>query len=204
MSGICTWRAIVDAIAHFRLRPDGDDYEQKGTFEDGQDGITDLDGPQSLALSPDDRFLYVVSAASDAVVVFKRHPETGALEFEMAVRDDEGMVDGHDGAYDVALSPEGHFVYVAGLFDDGVAILQRNASTGRLTWQGWVQDGAGEVDGLNGANGLALSPDGKQLLVAGRGDGALAVFDRDAFTGMLDFVTVVDGATTRAWLEPGP
>ena len=40
------------------------------------------------------------------------------------------------GAYDVALSPEGHFVYVAGLFDDGVAILQRNASTGRLTWQG--------------------------------------------------------------------
>src|SRR5439155_551163 len=49
-------------------------------------------------------------------------------------------------------------------------------------------DSVGGVDGLDGAEGIAVSPDGAYVYVAGRNDNALAVCAREAGTGALAFV----------------
>jgi 6-phosphogluconolactonase (cycloisomerase 2 family) len=52
------------------------------------------------------------------------------------------------------------------------------------------RDGVGGVDGLNGAKGVAVSPDGENVYVAAPLDDAVAVFARDAATGALSYVEV--------------
>ena len=50
-------------------------------------------------------------------------------------------------------------------------------------------DGVGGVDGLSGAQSVAVSPDGGHVYVAGSyGTTRLAVFARDVATGALTFV----------------
>src|SRR5439155_1002922 len=48
----------------------------------------------------------------------------------------------------------------------------------------------GKVNGLDGAEGIAISPDGAHVYVAGRNDDSLAVFSRDAATGALTYVEI--------------
>src|SRR5947208_1430671 len=61
------------------------------------------------------------------------------------------------------------------------------ARAGVLAFTGAQQGGIG---GLNGAERLAVSPDGASLYVAGADDDAVAVFRRDLLTGALAFVEV--------------
>src|SRR5712691_2372352 len=53
-----------------------------------------------------------------------------------------------------------------------------------LTWQEVQRRG---VNGLDGVDGLAVSPDGANLYAASYNDNALAVFTRDPVTGGLTF-----------------
>jgi DNA-binding beta-propeller fold protein YncE len=99
-----------------------------------------------------------------------------------------GVVDSELRANDVAVSPDGANVYVVGW--DGTPGLTE-ATDGRLTVYARAADGSlrragcfGDtvVDGcsgtaipaLKGANAVALSPDGRSLYVASRGDGTAA------------------------------
>jgi len=50
------------------------------------------------------------------------------------------------------------------------------------------QDGLGGVNGLDAARGVAVSPDGTSVYVAGSGEDAIAVFERNELTGALSFV----------------
>src|SRR5262245_57214615 len=59
-----------------------------------------------------------------------------------------------------------------------------------LQWVEVKRDNTGGIDGLNGVEGVTVSPDGKHVYVAGQDDNALAVFRRDAVTGQLTFVEV--------------
>jgi 6-phosphogluconolactonase (cycloisomerase 2 family) len=114
--------------------------------------------------------------------------------------------DGLYGAYGVTVSPDGSHVYVAGLDDDAVAVFSRATSTGALTFVEVHKDGAGGVDGLYGAYGVTVSPDGSHVYATGSADDAVAVFSRNSSTGALTFVEVhkdsvsgvdgLDGAST--------
>ncbi len=102
--------------------------------------------------------------------------------------------DGHGlrGAYDVAVSPDGKSVYVAAYNSNGVAILNRNTTTGAITQPAGAggcvsQIGAGPcADGhaLAGVTSVAVSPDGKSVYAATFSD-AVVRFDRNTATGAL-------------------
>ena len=161
------------------------------TFEQTTRGLDGLNGPRGLALSPDGTNLYVVSANDDAVAVFRRDPVTGDIAFVERQKNGEGGLDGLDEARAVTVSADGRFVYVAGARSDAVTAFSRDPRTGALGYVERQKDGVGGVNGLNGATGLALSPDGSSLYVAGASDNALAVFARDAASGALTFVEEV-------------
>lgn len=104
---------------------------------------------------------------------------TGALSFVELDKDGVGGVDGLDGAAALVVSPDGKNVYVTGQNDGAVATFTRNPTTGALTFLEMDKDGAGGVDGLDGANGVAVSPDLAHVYVTGFVDDAVATFARE-------------------------
>jgi 6-phosphogluconolactonase (cycloisomerase 2 family) len=145
-----------------------------GSYPDADVGFVSGigDGLQSIAVSPDGNHVYAGRA------IYSRNPISGALTALTGRSGVEGL--------GVAISADGNFVYASG--GSAVEVFSRNAGTGALTSIQVMQDGVGGVDGLGGADNLVLSPDGKHLYVNGKTDHAVAVFSRNAGTGMLTFV----------------
>ncbi|MGH2668048.1 MAG: beta-propeller fold lactonase family protein, partial [bacterium] len=158
--------------------------------KDGLGGVDGLAGATGVAVSADGEHVYAVGATDSALVAFARDPVTGEVAFVEAELDGVGGVEGLGGASSVAVSPDGGHVYATGAADDAVAVFDRNAGTGALTFVEVERDGVGGVEGLAGASGVAVSPDGAHVYVTGAGESAGAAFGRDPGTGALSFVEV--------------
>jgi DNA-binding beta-propeller fold protein YncE len=158
--------------------------------------------PDDVAVSPDNKNVYVPSSCGSSVTVFTRNTTTGLLT---KGSDDDGCINeagsdscangkGLSGAADVAVSPDGKNVYAAGSTGDNVAVLARDATTGFLT-QGSGTDAcvsdtgtAGactDVRALDGPTAIAASPDNASVYVAAGTSDALDIFSRNASTGAL-------------------
>ncbi|MGB2852743.1 MAG: beta-propeller fold lactonase family protein [Solirubrobacterales bacterium] len=164
--------------------------------QDGQNGVDGIAASAGVTVSPDGLSVYVSGANDNAVATFSREAN-GALDFVEFKKDGVGGVDGLASPRGVAVSPGGAHVYVASLSDAAVSSFARDPGNGTLTFIDIDKDGVGGVDGLAGASGLSISPDGANVYVTGANENAVAAFSRDPGTGMLTFVEVekdgVDG-----------
>jgi DNA-binding beta-propeller fold protein YncE len=150
-----------------------------------------LGSPMSVAVSPDGRNVYVVSAGSDALSVFARNRRTGTLRQLagasgcMSQRPGGGCAVGRalNEPTSVAVSPDGARVYVAGRrFPSGIAILTR-AADGSVTQAagpaGCVSHLGGSdcavARGIGSPEEVAVTPDSRHVLVAGSRSDAVAV-----------------------------
>ena len=179
-----------------------------------------LFGASSVAVSPDGRHVYVAGSLGGTVATFARAPSTGSLtqlegaggclrDAALGVEDDTcGRAFGLASATSVAVSPDGRNVYVTSFGDAAVAVLRRNRTTGALTplvgTAGCLSEeravpACASARALEGAFGVAVSPDGRNVYVATgfdrRVDGAqpsggfeasgVAAFARNPATGAL-------------------
>jgi 6-phosphogluconolactonase (cycloisomerase 2 family) len=169
--------------------------------QDNLGGVDSLNFATSVIVSPDGKHVYVTAAIDDAITAFWRHPTTGELTVidDYVDGDNGGFVDGLDGAYSAAISPDGYHVYVAGNQDDAVAVFVRNATTGRLTFIQIVTDSGPVANGLDGARSVGVSPDGKHVYVASSDADTLTVYDRNPNTGNLTFVEIHQDDTSGAF-----
>jgi len=161
-----------------------------GVVKDGQGGVDGLASAYRLAIAPDGGNVYVTSPPEDAVAAFARDAGTGALTFLEVERDEVAGVDGLDNVFDVQVSPDGAHVYAASVLDNEVAVFERDAGTGTLTFV----EAEAAVGSLYAAQVLAFSPDGAQLYVAGSflyDQGIVLRMDRNAATGELTFVDAI-------------
>jgi DNA-binding beta-propeller fold protein YncE len=159
-----------------------------------------LTNPGAPTVSPDGKSLYVIS--DDAVARFNRNPTTGAITQPPGTAgcvSETGAgpcADGHALALPTGLaaSPDGKSVYLASQVSDAVTRLNRNQTTGAITQPagtaGCVSDTGTEgtcSDGraLNGAIGVAVSPDGKSVYLASWVSTAVVRLDRDTTTGAI-------------------
>jgi DNA-binding beta-propeller fold protein YncE len=171
--------------------------------ETGTDPCEDgdaLDGASGLALSPDGQSIYVASFNSDAVAIFERGDNGGFSHgFPVECVSEDGTAgtctDGKalDGAFDLAVSPDGRNVYVASYESDALAVFNRSffgALTQSSGAAGCVSDtgtGGECADGvaLDGIRGVTVSPDGRNVYAVGEVSDSLLIFDRDPATGAL-------------------
>ena len=140
-----------------------------------------------IAISADGNFVYVTAYDDDAVSWFQRDLSTGALTWAGMIKDNQGGVDGLDGARDLILSPDGSFLYASGQVDSAIAFFDRNETTGSLTFLGIVRDGLDGVDGLGAVTSIDLSSNGTHLYASSQHDNSLVWFDRNASTGTLTY-----------------
>ena len=159
--------------------------------KDGTDGVDGLGGARTVAVSPDGGHVYVGGQHDDALAVFSRDATTGALTFVESIFDDLGGVDGLDHPSFITFDPDGSHVYVAATRDDGLSVFSRDAITGELTFVEVHHDGQGGVDGLGGPRGVAVSPDGAHVYATSQSEDGLSLFNRDAATGALTFVSTL-------------
>ncbi|MCC6849694.1 MAG: beta-propeller fold lactonase family protein [Deltaproteobacteria bacterium] len=183
-----SWCAITAVTAPDVARAAALDFVSAAI--EGESGVRGLAGVLQVVVSPDGRNVYAVGPASDAVAVFARDPDDGALRELEVQRDGIGNVDGIADASGIAVSPDGGFVYVAGAGDDAVASFARDAATGALTFLEAQKDGTAGVEGIRHARALAISPDGAFVYASGQTSDAIAVFSRNTLTGWLTFVEV--------------
>jgi DNA-binding beta-propeller fold protein YncE len=155
-----------------------------------------LDEAYAVAITADGRSVYAVSSTDDAIVHFDRNLDTGALTPAGCIQDvgrtDCGVTQqGLDGPEAVAVSADGTSVYVVTLEDSAVVTFRRDTATGALTGVGCIQDlglldcGAMQQQGLEAADGIAVSPDGRSVYTASFTDDAVVRFDRNPTTSVL-------------------
>lgn len=182
-------------------------------------GIESMEGPTDAVLSPDEQHLYVVSSVGtsgqfDALTVFDHDPVTAALTFKQSyTTSDPGLAIALFRPNEITVSPDGTSVYVVSATGHHIAAFARTPATGALTFVNLVDDLDPGVDGLDGASGVVVSPDGAHVYVAAFNDDAVSIFDRDGGTGALTFaglvqqgvggVTQLSGATSLAMSADG-
>jgi DNA-binding beta-propeller fold protein YncE len=99
---------------------------------------------------------------------------------------------GLDSAAGVAVSGDGASVYVASQLSDAVAVFDRDPAAGALSQKAGAaacvsETGTGPCrDGraLDGAIGIAVSPDGRTVYVASTASDAIAIFTRRRTGGL--------------------
>ena len=155
---------------------------------EGIDGTGGIRNARDVEISADGRFIYVAGADSDALALFERNPDTGDFEFVAFYQDGQPGVEGLGGVSRILLGPGDAHLYAAGALDQALAVFAVDETTGRLTQTGLLNQGAGDVDGLNGVTSLTLAANATALLVTAEQNQSLAVFRRDTVTGALGFV----------------
>jgi 6-phosphogluconolactonase (cycloisomerase 2 family) len=152
-----------------------------------------VQGPTSLAVSPDGQNVYVADSSS-TIIALARNTSTGALtdgscydsppDTSDATRaqdqpaDPCSHADALDSVTSVAVSPDGSTVYSAG--DGELAVFKRDAAqAGALSETACVAAGDSTCGSLTGASGnaaLAVSPDGQTVYAATSDSSSLLSF----------------------------
>ncbi|MDX1624886.1 MAG: beta-propeller fold lactonase family protein [Wenzhouxiangellaceae bacterium] len=169
------------------------------------DGLAEYDGLDgATALAGDARAVYTAGREDDAIGVFRRTvdpggPEHGELNFTGVMRNGEAGVSGLTDVSDLALSVDRAHLYATGAASNTLVAFDRVPTTGALAFVELEQNGTLGVNGIGGAEALAVSPDDEHVYVAGRLDNSIAVFRREADPmastyGDLEFVASVQNA----------
>ncbi|MEM7351787.1 MAG: beta-propeller fold lactonase family protein [Acidobacteriota bacterium] len=153
---------------------------------DNVNGVDGLDDASMVTVSPDGAHVYVAGAGEDEIAVFARDATTGAVTFIAVVIAAAG--DGLGGVRALGLSSDGRFLYAGGAADQALAIFERDAASGLLTFLESEYEDVGGVDGLGNVWGIVLSADGLYVHAVSRAEDTLLVWQRNGVDGTLTYV----------------
>jgi 6-phosphogluconolactonase len=138
-------------------------------------------GPTRFACHPTGRWVYLLNESSDAVSVLVSDEDLkalSALSAQIVPTLPEGAARAKSRPGDLAMRPDGKFLYVTNRGHDSVAIFAVEPG-GTLKLVGH------EPTGGRQAGAVAVDPTGALLVVANEGTHALSVFHVDQATGTL-------------------
>ena len=169
----------------------------------GNSGIPKLSDASDVAVAPDGMQVYVTSPTDDSITRFGRDPATGRLTRAECLTGSVsgcGLTNsgkpGLDGPQAVAVSADGHSIYVANQGSNSIVALRREPS-GALTYLGCVSQvpqatvdcgtGNNSKAGLEVPTGLAVTADGNAVVVSAYNTNALVYLNRDPASGAVTY-----------------
>ena len=138
-------------------------------------------GITCVRTSPDGKLALATAFGSKKVSLLARDAQTGELRMTHQAGPELGAGLALKFPVQADFSPDSRFVYAVD--DQGGALHVLEIAEGRLTWR---QTSQGPEGSFNGTRALAISPDGKSLVVAGTRAGKLTLLDRKPATGLVD------------------
>jgi 6-phosphogluconolactonase len=135
-------------------------------------------GPRHVAFSADGKFMYVLGELASSVTVFANDKET--FRAIQTVSSRRAGATGANGAAEIAVHPNGKFLYASNRGDDTIAVFSIDRADGKLTAVEQVPTGG------HTPRNFAIDPDGTHLLVANQDSGNVDEFRIDAKTGKLE------------------
>jgi len=147
----------------------------------------DLNGAVSARVSPDGRYVVCTAFRSNTVSLFERDRLEGTLKILDIVKQGERGGQGLRWVIDTAFSPDSKFVYTIADLGRGrraaLSVFHITDERKLQLVQESVQTNVGENKYFLGARGIAISPKGDSVYVAGNTASTLVVLDRDAKSG---------------------
>ena len=135
-------------------------------------------GPRHLSLTPGDKRIYVVEEMANAIEVLERE-ESGAYRLVQKIGTLPEEFHGSSTAAEIALHPNGRFLYCTNRGHDSLAAFSVNETNGRLTLLGHTSTQG------QGPRFFTIDPSGNFLLAANQTSGDVFVFRLDQTTGAL-------------------
>jgi len=142
---------------------DDDKFIVKQQIENAQNGVCNLVNPQKIVLSEDGLYLYVASAGSDSIIVFKRSKD--GFSCLQSITPSE-VSSGLKGVGSLAISKNGKYLFAGGENDIGLLVF-KIVNSGALEFE---QHFTAENDKVRSISSINLSSDGKYLVVTSSKD----------------------------------
>jgi 6-phosphogluconolactonase len=136
-------------------------------------------GPRHLAFGANGQYVYLLSELTAEITVLRWDAQQAQLTSVQSLDTTSLEFKGATSGAEVAVSPDGRFVYVENRGENMLVVYRVNAATGELSLVQRIASG-GELPW-----GFALHPSGKWLLVANERSGKVNVFSVDMATGRL-------------------
>jgi 6-phosphogluconolactonase (cycloisomerase 2 family) len=163
---------------------------EKQVLEDNQLGVDGLGGARVAELTPDGTQVVVVSGDDNSLAIFNVDSDF-KLSFNQVFKNNS-TIDGLEGAVALAISSDGHRVYVVSYYDSAVTIFEQDEQGG-YQFKRTIRDGLPYDEvfsdeelvkrkdklGLLGAYDIAITADNSQLFVASVASNAVSIFDID-------------------------
>jgi 6-phosphogluconolactonase len=166
-------------------------------------------GPRHMALSPDDKFLYVVNELSGYVTQYAIDPVQGTLTLVdniSSVPAEAGLAWGKARppdppanekpvwAADIGITPDGKFLYSTERTTNKIALFTVAPGTGKLTY---VTNFPTEAQ----PRGIRIDPHGRYLIASGEKSDHLSVYKIDPSSGKLGEPTRYPVGNGANWVE---
>lgn len=166
----------LDQVLVYRLDP------SKGSLAPNDPPIVKIapgSGPRHLAFRPDGRFAYVINEMMSTVTAFGYDAAHGSLQELQTLSTLPEDFNGTNSTAEIAVHPNGRFLYASNRGHDSIAIFQIDPANGTLT-----ASGQASTQGKTPRN-LAIDPTGAYLLAANQDSASVVVFRIDQKTGGL-------------------
>ena len=136
-------------------------------------------GPRHFAYGRNGRFIYVVNELNSTVAVLKYEKHSGSAELIQSISTLPAGFTGETSCAEIAVHPNGKFVYASNRGHDSLAIFSINTRDGKLTLVGHQP-----TLGKNPRH-FEIHPSGRWIIAANGGSNTLAVFAVDPASGLL-------------------
>lgn len=180
-----------------------DPFGFPGCIEILRKGLNGVNLPRftyDIAISPDDKYVYVCGIDSDVeappitslISIFRRDEPIDSLIFIKSLQPVDSEMLLH-----IAMAPDGKYVYINDWINNSLLVFKRDESDGDLTLIEKYENLTNNVQGLSNLTSLEVSADNSHIYLTSDAEHSIAFFERDISSPSVSIIDIPDSVLYR-------